>query len=151
MSAASSSLMVPFSVDDKNYHRFADYYLRQSMMKFRLHQISSLKIIALLLATASSVHSQQPRFKVAAFYSTKGEMDHINFAKDALYFFDLVASQQNFTFDATTDWTTLNDDYVANYDVIIWLNDFPKNDEQRAALSPTSRNHNKGFRVVSSD
>jgi uncharacterized protein len=52
---------------------------------------------------------QRPRFKVAAFYSTKGEMDHINFAKDALYFFDLIAGQQDFTFDATTDWTNLND------------------------------------------
>lgn len=61
-------------------------------------------------------------------------MDHVDFAKDALYFFELIAEQQNFTFDATTDWTNLNDNYLANYDVIIWLNDFPQNDEQRLAF-----------------
>ena len=101
-------------------------------MRFALPLV--LRITTLLLVGTTSVHSQQSRFKVAAFYSTKGEMDHINFAKDALYFFDLIASQQSFTFDATTDWTNLNDDYLANYDVIIWLNDFPKNDEQHAAF-----------------
>lgn len=79
-------------------------------------------------------HGQRPRFKVAAFYSTKGEMDHVDFAKDALYFFDLIAGQQGFTFDATTDWTNLNDHYLANYDVIIWLNDFPQSNDQRQAF-----------------
>ena len=78
--------------------------------------------------------AQSPRFKVAAFYSTNGEMDHVNFAKDALYFFELISEQQQFTFDATRDWSNLNDNYLANYDVVIWLNDFPKDDEQRAAF-----------------
>lgn len=75
-----------------------------------------------------------PRFKVAAFYSTNGEMDHINFARNALEFFDALSVGQNFTFDATRDWTNLNDNYLANYDVVMWLNDFPKDDEQRAAF-----------------
>ena len=50
-------------------------------------------------------------------------MDHINFARDALYLFTLTAEQQDFAFDATTECTNLNDDYLANYDVVIWLND----------------------------
>ncbi|HTF20285.1 MAG TPA: ThuA domain-containing protein [Chryseolinea sp.] len=87
-----------------------------------------------LVFLEGQANAQRPRFKVAAFYSTKGEMDHVDFAKDALYFFDLVAGQQGFTFDATTDWTNLNDNYLANYDVIIWLNDFPQSDEQRQAF-----------------
>lgn len=80
------------------------------------------------------VHAQEPRFKAVAFYSVDGEMDHINFAKDALYFFDFWAKNLKFSFSSTTDWSNLNDDYLANYDVVIWLNDFPKNDEQRAAF-----------------
>jgi len=95
--------------------------------------ITTTVLLVFLLVSLSTV-AQQPRFKAAAFYSTKGEMDHINFARDALYFFDLIARQQGFTFDATTDWTNLNDDYLANYDVIIWLNDFPHTDEQRHAF-----------------
>ena len=78
--------------------------------------------------------AQKPRFKMAAFYTTTGEMDHINFARDALYFFGLIAEQQQFTFDATTDWSNLNDDYLANYNIIVWLNDAPRTDEQRAAF-----------------
>ncbi|MGC3943704.1 MAG: ThuA domain-containing protein [Chryseolinea sp.] len=93
-----------------------------------------LLFIFILLLSGGGANAQSPRFKVAAFYSTKGEMDHVDFAKDGLYFFDLIAGQQHFTFDATTDWTNLNDDYLANYDVVIWLNDFPQTDEQRQAF-----------------
>ena len=94
------------------------------------------KILAccLVLISFTQVTAQSPRFKVAAFYSTNGEMDHINFAKDALYFFELKSEEHHFTFDATRDWSNLNDKYLANYDVVIWLNDFPKDDEQRAAF-----------------
>jgi uncharacterized protein len=101
----------------------------------KIKYISSAAFIILIVMTACRQGvAQNPRFKVAAFYSTTCEMDHINFARDGLYFFGLIAEQQKFTFDATTDWTNLNDDYLANYDVIIWLNDFPKTDEQRAAF-----------------
>lgn len=91
-------------------------------------------LLALALTFSLPVHAQGPRFKVAAFYSTNGEIDHVNFAKDALQFFEVVATEQQFTFDATRDWTNLNDDYLSNYDVVMWLNDFPKTDEQRAAF-----------------
>jgi type 1 glutamine amidotransferase len=97
-------------------------------------KIHSHLLLILLLALSLNAIAQQPRFKAAAFYSTKGEMDHVDFAKDALYFFDLIAGQQGFTFDATTDWTNLNDNYLANYDVVIWLNDFPQDDQQRQAF-----------------
>lgn len=91
-------------------------------------------VVAVSLFFSGPADARHPRFKAVAFYSTKGEMDHVDFARDALYFFDLIAGQQEFTFDATTDWTNLNDDYLANYDVVIWLNDFPQQDEQRLAF-----------------
>jgi type 1 glutamine amidotransferase len=69
-----------------------------------------------------------------AFYSADGEMDHINFANDALYFFDQLSVSQNFSFSETRDWSNLNDKFLANFDIVIWLNDFPKDDEQRAAF-----------------
>src|SRR4051794_3748642 len=93
-----------------------------------------ISLILVLTFFVLTTYSQSPRFKVAAFYSANGEMDHINFAKDALYFFELIAEQNHFTFDATRDWSNLNDNYLGNYDVVIWLNDFPKDDEQRAAF-----------------
>jgi len=100
----------------------------------RVKMKRNVVVVCALVLIALTSYAQSPRFKVAAFYSTNGEMDHINFAKDALYFFELKAEQHQFTFDATRDWSNLNDDYLANYDVVIWLNDFPKDDEQRAAF-----------------
>jgi uncharacterized protein len=88
----------------------------------------------LFLFVCAAAEAQKPRFRAVAFYSTDGEMDHINFAKDALYFFDKLTVSQKFSFDATRDWSNMNDNYLANYDVVIWLNDFPKDDEQRAAF-----------------
>lgn len=87
--------------------------------------------IALLLLCFSA-HAQ--RFNVVAFYSTDGEMDHINFAKDAVYFFEQLSLPQKFSFNATRDWSNLNDTFLAEYDVVIWLNDFPKDNDQRAAF-----------------
>ncbi|HZY82790.1 MAG TPA: ThuA domain-containing protein [Cyclobacteriaceae bacterium] len=81
-----------------------------------------------------SFSAQAQRFRVVAFYSTDGEMDHINFAKDAVYFFGELSVQQKFTFNSTRDWSNLNDKFLAEYDVVIWLNDFPKDDDQRAAF-----------------
>jgi uncharacterized protein len=103
-------------------------------MKTCLRLLSLALTACFSLLAMQTAWAQKPRFKAAAFYSTTVEMDHVNFAKDALYFFGLTAEQQQFTFDATKDWSNLNDDYLANYDVIIWLNDFPKDDEQRAAF-----------------
>lgn len=93
-----------------------------------------LSLILCFVSVAFAAEAQKPRFRVVAFYSTNGEMDHINFAKDALYFFGNTAKEKRFVFEATEDWSNLNDKYLANYDVVLWLNDFPKNDEQRAAF-----------------
>ena len=103
-------------------------------MKHVRSQIVWVTLLYIIGMLPSHAQTPKPRFKVAAFYSTRGEMDHINFARDALYFFDLIAGQQDFTFDATTDWTNLNDNYLANYNIILWLNDAPQTDEQRAAF-----------------
>ncbi|HMJ70188.1 MAG TPA: hypothetical protein VK508_14880 [Cyclobacteriaceae bacterium] len=74
--------------------------------------------VSFLLAAIPAV-SQKSRFKVVAFYSANGEMDHVNFAKDALYFFGQTALDQQFTFDVTTDWSNLKDDYLSNYNVVM--------------------------------
>jgi type 1 glutamine amidotransferase len=74
------------------------------------------------------------RFKVLAFYSTKVEKDHVAFANDALKFYSALAEKNHYVFDATTDWSKLNEKTLANYDVIVWLNDSPHSPEQRAAF-----------------
>ena len=89
-----------------------------------------------LLAFGLSPHAfgQQPRFKALAFYSTKVEGDHILFANSALKFFSDLAAKDNFTFDSTTNWDDLSSAKLANYQLVLWLNDQPMKPEQRRAF-----------------
>jgi type 1 glutamine amidotransferase len=74
---------------------------------------------------------QAVSFRVLAFYTDKGEQDHIDFAKQALPFFEGLARKDNFEFQATTRWEDLNAENLKNFQVILWLNDFTHTAEQR--------------------
>src|ERR1700691_2748013 len=91
-----------------------------------------LGLAVLTLATASV--GEQPRFKVLAFYSPRAEPDHVLFAESALKFFTECAAKDGFTFDATTDWANLNDEYLKPYQLVVWLNDSPGDAKQRRAF-----------------
>lgn len=99
----------------------------------------ALVTLSFVFATAAA-WSQQPRFKVLAFYSTNVEPDHVQFAQDALKFFADLASRDNFAFDATSDWGKLNPATLKNYDMVVWLNDSPMKVEQRAAFERFAEN-----------
>ncbi|MES3017814.1 MAG: ThuA domain-containing protein [Bacteroidota bacterium] len=101
-----------------------------------MKQLVRLICLTVFITAGMSVFAQEqkPQFKVVAFYTTNVEMDHANFANDALYFFKLIAGQQNFTFDATTDWSNMNDDFLSNYQIVIWLNNSPGGADQQAAF-----------------
>ena len=72
--------------------------------------------------------------KVVAFYSVDVEPDHSRFAQDALRFFAARAAQDGYEFVATTHWDDSNDAYLANYRVVIWLNDEPHTSAQEQAF-----------------
>ena len=88
----------------------------------------------LLLFWSMAAVAQEPGFKVLAFYSTDVEPDHVHTANDALAFYRGLAAKKNFTFDATTDWTKLNENDLKPYRLILWLNHFPQTSEQRSAF-----------------
>jgi type 1 glutamine amidotransferase len=83
---------------------------------------------------APAVPQRAPTFRVLAFYTDKGEPDHIDFARQALGFFEELARKDNFEFQATTRWEDLNADRLKNVQLILWLNDFPHTAEERAAF-----------------
>ena len=89
--------------------------------------------LALLVAPVAG-HAQQPLFHVLAFYTDKGEPDHVDFAKQALTFYRELAKKEHFAFDSTTHWEDLNADKLKGVEVVMWVNDFPAKDEQRAAF-----------------
>ena len=89
---------------------------------------------AILWAAAGSGEAIYPRFKVLAFYSREVESDHVKFALDAIHFFKDLSSGNGFVFDTTSSMDYLNDARLANYSVVMMLNDFPHTQLQRESF-----------------
>ena len=88
-------------------------------------------VVALAAAEGSC---QQKPFRVLAFYSTHVEQDHVDFATQAISFYQAMAKRDRFDFETTTSWDDLNPDALKNYQVVLWLNEFPSTAAQRKAF-----------------
>jgi type 1 glutamine amidotransferase len=106
------------------------------MKKVLRNTVGTLVLISLSL----TVFAQSPKFKVLALYTTTVESDHVDFAKDAIQFYTKLAAEKNFVFDTTTDWEKLNDETLAKYQVVVWLNEFPHNESGRRAFEKFMNN-----------
>lgn len=93
-------------------------------------QLRFLFCLTALLFLGKSA-AQQPSFRVLAFYTDKGEPDHIDFAKQAIAFYSGLAKKDGFSFEATTRWEELNSERLKTVQLVLWLNDFPVKPEQR--------------------
>jgi uncharacterized protein len=93
-----------------------------------------LAVSVVTLATGENASAEEPKFRAVAFYNTKVEKAHVKFATDALAFYGKLAADKNFVLDSTTDWNNLNADYLAKYQVVLWLNDSAHAPEQRTAF-----------------
>jgi len=56
------------------------------------------------LSFASTAFGQKEPFHVLAFYSMHVERDHVDFALQAIPFFEAMAKRDNFEFKATSNW-----------------------------------------------
>ncbi|OOQ57912.1 hypothetical protein BC343_13085 [Mucilaginibacter pedocola] len=91
-------------------------------------------------AFALSAQAQQPKFKALAFYSTIVEPDHVDFARDCISFYTKMAADRNFVFDTTTNWKKLNPANLKDYQVVVWINDFPQDEAQRKTFEDFMEN-----------
>lgn len=103
-----------------------------------------LLCLLLHISFAATAVSKPPAFKVLAFYNLRVEPDHVDFANDALVYFKRLATERNFQFDTTTDWSKMNAAVLSKYEVVLWLNFFPTTPEQRVAFS-TYMEHGGGW------
>ena len=76
----------------------------------------------------------EPRFRVLAFYTGARDQAHISFVREANRWFPDLARAQNFSYESTTDWTRLNDETLARYQVVIFLDTRPEAPAQREAF-----------------
>jgi hypothetical protein len=73
-------------------------------------------------------------FKVIAFYTGRNDLAHISFMHEANRWFPAMAKKYSFTYDSTNNWANMNPEFLAKYQVVIFLDTRADNPEQRAAF-----------------
>lgn len=76
----------------------------------------------------------EPAFRVLAFHTERNDQAHISFLREAERWFPEAAAKYNFRYDTTSDWSKLNEDTLARYQVVVFLDRRPEQPEQRAAF-----------------
>ena len=103
---------------------------RNSMM-FAFKAIS----VALLIAcSVLEANGRNPKFKVIAFFTAKQDQAHFSFVREANQWFPEMAKKYNFIYESTSDWQNLNSDFLAKYQVVVFLDTRPEDPLQRAAF-----------------
>ncbi|MCF0063021.1 ThuA domain-containing protein [Dyadobacter chenwenxiniae] len=99
--------------------------------------IGLLLLITTLLPLAGHAQSQ---FKVIAFFTGKNDLAHISFVGEANKRFPEMAKNNNFTYDTTSNWNNLNANFLADYQVVLFLDTRPETPEQREAFQKYMEN-----------
>ncbi|MFC5408705.1 ThuA domain-containing protein [Larkinella bovis] len=99
-------------------------------------KLYSLVTVFFLLLLVDSGHAQNrvPRFNVIAFYTARNDRAHISFVHEANRWFPRMAAQHGFSYDSTANWSNLNAEFLAKYQVVIFLDTRPETPEQREAF-----------------
>jgi hypothetical protein len=97
--------------------------------------ITALSIAALVCSCSTlGTTTNKPKFSVIAFYTAKEDQAHISFVHEAQRWFPEMAAKYNFSFDTTSNWHNLNSDFLARYQVVVFLDTRPEDPAQRAAF-----------------
>jgi hypothetical protein len=102
-------------------------------------KVQSIVCVVMMLLTSITLQAQTPKFKVLAFYNGTYDAAHINFVAEARQWYPQLASQNGFSWESTNDWSKLNATNLANYKVIMFLDDMPPT-AQRAAFQTYMQN-----------
>jgi hypothetical protein len=73
-------------------------------------------------------------FRILSFYTAKNDLAHISFVHEANKWFSEAAARYNFSYDSTDDWNNLNENFLSNYQVVLFLDTRPDSTPQREAF-----------------
>jgi len=79
-------------------------------------------------------------FKVIAFYTAKNDQAHISFVHEANKWFPKIAAANHFVYDSTSNWENLNAKFLADYQVVLFLDTRPETPNQRNAFQQYMEN-----------
>jgi hypothetical protein len=98
-----------------------------------------------------------PKFKAIAFYTAKNDQAHISFVHEANRWFSKISATYNFRYDSTNNWNNMNSRFLADYQVVIFLDTRPDSSTQRKAFREYMENggawlgfHFSGFALTPS-
>ena len=130
-------------------------------MKSFLRQHASLLLAMFVLGTQSSPAQStatKPKFKVIAFFTSRNDISHISFVKEAHVWFKGQSKKLNFQYDSTSNWDNMNTGFLKAYKVVIFLDTRPEKANQRNAFEHYMKNggafmgfHFSGFALNNSD
>jgi uncharacterized protein len=97
---------------------------------------ATLFLLVLCFTWAAIGHTQEaaPPFKVIAFYTGTSDLAHVSFVREANRWFPEIGRTHGFSYEATTDWSRLNAEVLARYQVVLFLDTRPDDPAQREAF-----------------
>lgn len=80
------------------------------------------------------------KFNVIAFYTAQNDAAHISFVHEANRWFPKMGTRHGFSYDSTSNWDNLNAEFLARYQVVIFLDTRPDVPAQRMAFQKYMEN-----------
>jgi hypothetical protein len=96
--------------------------------------VQALSIAVLMCCSVLNANGRNPKFRVIAFFTGRQDQAHISFVNEARSWFPKMAAQYNFSYESTSDWQNLNSEFLAKYQVVVFLDSRPEDPAQRAAF-----------------
>ncbi|MEN2412596.1 ThuA domain-containing protein [Flavobacterium mesophilum] len=107
-------------------------------LAFKLNILFALFLVCF---TGNAQHKKdKTKFKVIAFYTAKNDQAHISFVHEANKWFPKVAEENHFEYDSTSNWDNLNAQFLAKYQVVLFLDTRPETPAQREAFQKYMEN-----------
>lgn len=97
-------------------------------------------IIYFCFTTVLPAQKSPSKFKVIAFYTAKNDQAHISYVHEANRWFPEIAKKYHFTYDSTNNWNNLNAEFLAKYQVVLFLDTRPEEPAQREAFQKYMEN-----------
>lgn len=104
-----------------------------------MRKLFFLLLFPCLLINAASAQKNEG-FKVIGFYTAKQDLAHISYVHEANKWFLEQGKENHFTYDSTNDWNNLNEKFLSQYQVVLFLDTRPELPAQRQAFQKYMEN-----------
>ncbi len=88
--------------------------------------LKALNLASLVWCSGLSAQQEKPKFRVIAFATAQQDQAHISFVREAERWFPEMAAKYHFGYDTTSNWHNLNADFLADYQVVVFLDTRPE-------------------------